>query len=780
MKGIFRRSSDSSSSEEEDETASSVASQDSAGPSTQPRAVPSSPQPAPPTPGNADPQALNPLTLYSSLYPDIPSIAPSHRTALLISSLLESHINNRLPGETHLAKLLYSDISQQLTALGITPPNSELFSRGELANVRQGYLEGIDSLMQQGLEKRNAENRGGNTSSTLAGDGQMSMVRHDSSRPPLRRMMTDLPSGSRNMDGRRAIHRSSSLSVLANVAKPSKYRPSTAPALAESPPSFFPVDSPSESVPAKLIILKPSHSTRYTSDFAELGFLGRGGFGSVYHVRNHLDQREYAIKKIVLKNKMLQKIQDGGIEAFEKVMREVNTMAKLDHGNIVRYFGSWIDGLPGEQFVTPVVPAKVDASVGVLGATGVLQEVEVFGEAELLEEALNNEELPGAVVDISDGGIVFAYSDDGDDRIQTLEDSITETKYAAGDLEGSKENEDSMENDNAEDEEPEDDSVELIPRSYPPKVKLATDNSTSPRPPKDHKRSPKVVFDLAPASHSSSGSEITESNPFSAGTGVLIRSAPRPHEKHRRESSAPVVTLHIQMSLYPLVLTSYLSSSHSPQSTMKHCFCLVAALRLFVGLVDGVAYLHQKGIAHRDLKPGNVFLDITPGQNPCKCQNNPEIVVVPKIGDFGLVKEIGGAAGTTGGVHGSSTVGTEFYRPPPGILDEDDVVGRDIFALGVILLELVCKFGTRKSYSLSFIALPCPVPMLTVFVSVGMERVLTLTALACQSKLPVGLEERVAEIVRGCCGFGQYYRHKWDIKRIRKAAMDIVVSELGE
>ena len=42
--------------------------------------------------------------------------------------------------------------------------------------------------------------------------------------------------------------------------------------------------------------------SRYNSDFTELEKIASGGFGSVYRARNNLDENEYAIKKIYLKN----------------------------------------------------------------------------------------------------------------------------------------------------------------------------------------------------------------------------------------------------------------------------------------------------------------------------------------------------------------------------------------------------------------------------------------------------------------------------------------------
>lgn len=60
--------------------------------------------------------------------------------------------------------------------------------------------------------------------------------------------------------------------------------------------------------------------SRYKSDFEEMEFLGRGGFGEVVKARNKLDGRYYAIKKVKLnpKDNMTNR----------KILREVTTLSR--------------------------------------------------------------------------------------------------------------------------------------------------------------------------------------------------------------------------------------------------------------------------------------------------------------------------------------------------------------------------------------------------------------------------------------------------------------------
>jgi len=85
-------------------------------------------------------------------------------------------------------------------------------------------------------------------------------------------------------------------------------------------------------------------SSRYKTDFIELGLLGKGGGGEVQKVRNRLDRRLYAIKKIFLLSEKGRFAKQGSIQN-QKLRREVTTISRMTHKNIVRYYQAWVEGI---------------------------------------------------------------------------------------------------------------------------------------------------------------------------------------------------------------------------------------------------------------------------------------------------------------------------------------------------------------------------------------------------------------------------------------------------
>jgi len=85
------------------------------------------------------------------------------------------------------------------------------------------------------------------------------------------------------------------------------------------------------------------HTDRYTREYEELEMVGKGGYGKVFKVKHKLDNSFYAVKKIVVSPAKMQKIQERGPQELESLLEEVRSLARFDHGNIVRYHSAWFE-----------------------------------------------------------------------------------------------------------------------------------------------------------------------------------------------------------------------------------------------------------------------------------------------------------------------------------------------------------------------------------------------------------------------------------------------------
>jgi len=108
-------------------------------------------------------------------------------------------------------------------------------------------------------------------------------------------------------------------------------------------------------------------------------------------------------------------------------------------------------------------------------------------------------------------------------------------------------------------------------------------------------------------------------------------------------------------------------------------------LDLMVKICEAVHHAHQRGLIHRDLKPGNILVDGT-GQ--------------PKILDFGVARLADSDARATLKTDLGQLVGTLAYMSPEQALaDPLDIDTRsDVYSLGVILYELLAG---RMPYTIS-------------------------------------------------------------------------------
>src|SRR5918996_405757 len=117
-----------------------------------------------------------------------------------------------------------------------------------------------------------------------------------------------------------------------------------------------------------------------------------------------------------------------------------------------------------------------------------------------------------------------------------------------------------------------------------------------------------------------------------------------------------------------------------PIDRLRHILCEIA---------DALAYAHQRGVVHRDIKPDNILLEQDGGR--------------AMVTDFGIARAIeGGTRLTVTGL----AVGTPTYMSPEQALGERELDGRsDIYSLGVLAYQMVTgrvPFGGGNSMALLF------------------------------------------------------------------------------
>jgi eukaryotic-like serine/threonine-protein kinase len=94
-------------------------------------------------------------------------------------------------------------------------------------------------------------------------------------------------------------------------------------------------------------------------------------------------------------------------------------------------------------------------------------------------------------------------------------------------------------------------------------------------------------------------------------------------------------------------------------------------LRFIARVAGALAHAHSRGVVHRDLKPANVRIDL--GEDRIK------------LLDFGVAR-VEDAAVTRTGV----TLGTPAYMAPEQLTGDHADACSDVYALGVMLYELLC------------------------------------------------------------------------------------------
>ena len=101
------------------------------------------------------------------------------------------------------------------------------------------------------------------------------------------------------------------------------------------------------------------------------------------------------------------------------------------------------------------------------------------------------------------------------------------------------------------------------------------------------------------------------------------------------------------------------------------------ACQLALQLLEGLAFVHERELVHRDVKPGNIFLE--------RREQGRDRV---KLLDFGLAKLL--APSTDAAITRTGDIlGTPAYMAPEQITGEPSDARTDVYAAGLVLFEMI-------------------------------------------------------------------------------------------
>lgn len=126
----------------------------------------------------------------------------------------------------------------------------------------------------------------------------------------------------------------------------------------------------------------------------------------------------------------------------------------------------------------------------------------------------------------------------------------------------------------------------------------------------------------------------------------------------------------------PYLVMEYVHGAPLDQYSDHERLNVRARLQLFLEICSAVQYAHQNLIVHRDLKPANILVTAEGA---------------PKLLDFGIAKllDVGDAAAVLALTRMNDRLLTPEYASPEQILGRQVTTASDVYALGVVLYELL-------------------------------------------------------------------------------------------
>ena len=399
------------------------------------------------------------------------------------------------------------------------------------------------------------------------------------------------------------------------------------------------------------------------------------------------------------------KIRNG--QDVARLLREVNTLSRMHHENIVRYYQAWIEerapkprsrgvSRPGSSGGSPARRAAAGArGIGRVGngRGGVAERVTVgVGGVDALGDiggfgvggGAKARGLPRDVSNVSWDIFDRSGSDAADD-------GGWDDEYEGEESESEEESDDD-ESEGEEEEEDDDDEASTVESSAQRSAR-AEDGWL-------HRRSPRTSS--APEGTALGWPAGAAMAPSGRASAASSKQGARKRRGGRRR------VLFIQMEYCHRTLHDILGEGVLPEEKIW---------RLLRQLLGGLQHVHSQGITHRDLKPKNIFVDF--GENI-------------KLGDFGLASgdlaERAGEVDAAPAADGAATGAPSAHGGAPAARNPEDLSSAHTADVGT-LLYMDPHWHGRHSYAFDMWSLGIVLYELCNYFPTAMERVIALADL---------------------------------------------------
>uniref|UniRef100_A0A182LSK0 non-specific serine/threonine protein kinase n=1 Tax=Anopheles culicifacies TaxID=139723 RepID=A0A182LSK0_9DIPT len=365
--------------------------------------------------------------------------------------------------------------------------------------------------------------------------------------------------------------------------------------------------------------------SRYYREFEEISFIAGGGFGKVYRSRNKLDGIVYAVKKVTIRSTTIKSVLIH--------LDEVKTLASLNHINIVPYKAAWLEPLmsPGKNSVNSASTMDEEESSS-----------SEYDEADGTHDTRDSLRRPEH--DSEEFSILFERSNGEQEQ-----DNSDEARQQVAEVEDASR------------------SVVSIEESKPYiNLKWAT------------------LYIQMTLCHMTLRDWLDQRNTaenfsqfytkFLNNELGVVTSIPR--NSFCRQSSLLANSNEAEAFDNAVPSRRSSESSKDDSQTEDDVQHLDIVIDIFQQLLNGLNYIHSRGIVHHDIKPSNIFVSLSHHDSKISIQ----------LGDFGLACPLQSS-------HVGVGFGTPLYAAPEQLAGQCDPKS-DIYSLGIILLELLVPLTT--------------------------------------------------------------------------------------